>query len=162
MKLHHLFEEESQYALIMKALKTLGLSKALAKRTKLMYEDAVVATTMAIKNDVSVGYWGYVTSAANNAKIEGDLHNLNWALSSMRRVNPSELPIFKELSKEVASLDSKMEGIRDLLKGMDASWLVVQEIAKIAKDEKAESFNRTMARATLKKLGIAEKLGVTE
>lgn len=164
MKLQQIVEgnDSTQFTLIMKALQTLGLDKSLKIRTKHMDEQSVKAAVSAIKNNVTRGYWNYVGMAANAVKIGGDLSSLQWGLSSMERVNSAELPYIKNITKEIVSIYSKMENLRGLLKGMEATHLCLQEIAKFVQSSTERSFEKTVAKAVLKKLGVAEFYGVRD
>jgi len=70
---------------------------------------------------------------------------------------------FVNLHAQVLTVDTEMENARKLLKGMDATKQVL-DVMRLAANGgyDDEAFTRSTARAVLKKLGVAEQMGISE
>lgn len=159
MKLQQLVEEQGGYPLFVSTIKKLKINDAM-KYLKKVNLPAFETGVRAAKAGVPRGYWNYSAQAGSAAKVGGDLHNLAWAITKMKSFQ-TEDAFVNELGKKLIPVVSDMEEASSYFKGIDAFYMAAQAVANYA-NTAADSLNRSLARATMKKLGLAEYFGVKD
>lgn len=161
MKLQQLVEAQDGglplFANTIKKLKIAGAAKYLKKIGQPDFEAGVRAA----KAGVSKGYWNYAAQAGMSAKINGDVSNLSWAVSSMKRVGPQD-DFVENFGKSLIPILSQMEEANGYFKGIDAFNMAAQAVADFANGSTGDSLDRSLARAMMKRIGIAEYYGVKD